>query len=217
MNYLLFIVVYFYLSNWFQIHAFLASFFKSNNRSLKVKDKWISDLVYKKAGLKLSDVYLYNSEKPFGMMPGIPQHPHMILSTKLYKNFNKRELEWIVLHEAGHCVLYHTFKIGGAMITIFISGIYMIHLFKAQLTPSFILAVLLSIIFVQVARIFERETDYFAAKHISNPKGMISAARKLASFYFKNRWSDLIKKFFGWNVLPDERIAIAEREISRRI
>ena len=43
-------------------------------------------------------------------MAGLPFWPKIILSEGLYKSFNRDELEWVILHEAGHCVLWHNLQ-----------------------------------------------------------------------------------------------------------
>ena len=103
--YIIFSLIFLFISNWFQITSFLSVPFKRGIKTISLKDKWIHETVLKKTGLRLLDITIFHDKKMYGMMAGIPFWPKMILSEGLYKALNKDELEWVILHEAGHCVL----------------------------------------------------------------------------------------------------------------
>jgi len=105
-NIIIFIILFLVIVNWFQIISFSSLFVGPKIKTSTIKDEWIKNVVKKKTGLNLFDVTLFHDKKMYGMIAGLPFWPKMILSTGLYKSFNKDELEWVILHEAGHCVLW---------------------------------------------------------------------------------------------------------------
>ena len=72
MNYILFILTFMYLSNWFQINTFLSLIIGPKVKSYSIDDKWIKSIVKKKTGLNLTDITIFDDQKLYGMMPGLP-------------------------------------------------------------------------------------------------------------------------------------------------
>lgn len=218
MEYLVFLVTFFYLSNWFQVNTFAKQLFREKGKFKELKDKQIFDDVFRKTGLKLRSIKLFEFETPFGMMPGVPWRADMILSTNLYKTFSKDELEYVIMHEVGHCVLYHVPKLILVFLSFVCVGLYVLSFIdENRLFYSLISAIILSLLYVQVAGFTEREAENFAASKMDNPEGMISAVREKFSKYYLNVPFFFIKKtLLGHNISYTEKIAIAEKEIERR-
>ena len=138
LKYLLFILIFLVITNWFQLVAFLSVPFRKIKTS-KLKDKWICKTVKEKTGFKLLAISIFHDKRMYGMMAGLPFWPKMILSEGLYKRLNKDELEWVILHEAGHCVLWHNLKAFFIEISFLIIGVASIYYFEMMMVFSILL------------------------------------------------------------------------------
>lgn len=154
----------------------------------------------------------------YGMMAGLPFWPKMILSEGIYKNLNKDELEWVVLHEAGHCVLWHNLEAFLIEMMTLGFGIYSISVTKMNifLIPFFTL--LLSFACIQIIRwIIEYAADSYSINRVDNPKGVITAQEKFRKNPFKNPLSDeksIFRFLLVWNITPTKRIEMAKLRMS---
>lgn len=148
-------------------------------------------------------------------MVGVPFHPHLVLSKSLYERFNPQELEWVVLHEAGHCVGWHILKALLLQISFLFLGIFIIYYYLSFFLTAFILAITFSSIFIYLARILEREAEAFAVRRVSNPREMIKAAQKIYTYHSSDSLIYL-KRLLGWKVPLQVRIDIARNELNRR-
>lgn len=218
LEFLVFLIIFGFLGNHQQIRAFLKQIKKGKNIGEKIEDKYLIDLIKEKTGLKLEYIAVFDSEKPMGMMSGIPFKPHMILTKGLLKNFNKSELEYVVLHEAGHCLLWHVVKAIAMFIILAILGAGLIFQYHLSMIYSTLLAVIVAIIFNNLSRLLEYETDNFAVSKITDPRGIISATEKFKNYYGdrKTFWKQLLYRLFYLGVPYNERIKIAQKEIKRR-
>jgi len=178
-NIIIFIILFLVIVNWFQIISFSSLFVGPKIKTSTIKDEWIKNVVKKKTGLNLFDVTLFHDKKMYGMMAGLPFWPKMILSTGLYKSLNKDELEWVILHEAGHCVLWHNLQSFFIEMIILSVGIYLIQKNKINLFFIPLYAILLSIVSIYLIR---WTTEYMADKYsinlVDNPRGVITAQDK---------------------------------------
>lgn len=217
-EFLVFLLIFAYLSNHMQFRAFFAQILKGKNIGKKVQDKYLIDLVKNKTGLHLKEIFVFDLDKPLGMMPGLPFKPHMILTRGLLERFNKSELEYVVLHEAGHCLLWHVVKAVVIFIVLAILGSILILQYDFSVVYSILLAVILAIIFNNLSRLLEYETDNFAVSKMTDPKGMITATEKFKSYYGdrKSFWGQLLYKLFYVGVPYSDRIKTANQEIKRR-
>lgn len=185
-----------------------------------MKDEWISLVIKRKTGLDLKRIILFNSNKLFGMMPGIPWKPELILSRGLYHSLNKDELEWVILHEAGHCVLWHVVKTAFIQLFFLIFGIFILYKFQLSITTTLIvpfISLFISIICIQVIRHFiEYEADKFSISKVDNPKGVITAQEKFKKTYKTDPFNRGILRFLlHWNIYPSQRIKIAKLRLNK--
>jgi len=90
MTVLIFIVTFFFISNWFQLLTILSAVFGGKIEKKTVKDKWVYEMIFKKTGLKLQEITLYKDKRMYGMMMGLPFWPKTVLSEGLYKTFKQR-------------------------------------------------------------------------------------------------------------------------------
>ncbi len=212
-------IIFLVVSNWFQLFSFLRLIVGPKIKTSFVDDKWIKSIVKEKTGLSLLDITIFQEKRMHGMMAGLPFWPKMILSEGLYKNFNKDELEWVILHEAGHCVLWHNLEAFLIEIFILVFGIYTILLTKMNilLIPLFSLA--LSFVCIQIIRwVVEYAADKYSIDRVGNPKGVITAQDKFRKNYYKNPFNDensIFRFLLHWNIYPSKRIEMANKRLIR--
>lgn len=212
---IIFSLLYFYIANWFQVNTFVKHLSSSKKNIKIIENKEISQLIKRKTGINLKRIIVFNSQKMFGMMPGIPLHPELILSSKLLETLNKDELEWVLLHEAGHCVMWHVVKCGVVQILIFIFGIFLLIKTSANIPLLFMLSIILSLISVQLMRFFERQADKYSIQRVDSPNGVITAQEKFSMVNRGTTRADtsLARKILHWNIMPSERIIMAQKRM----
>ena len=214
---IIFVVLFLFASNYFQIVTFASLAVGTKIKTSRVVDKWILKTIKVKTGLILKDLTIFHDAKPYGMMAGLPPFPQLIISEKMYKTFDHDEMEWVILHEAGHCVLWHNLE---AVIIEIISmsvGVYFIKTFHPNVLLTIILSLIISIISVQIIRrLIEYEADKFSISRVTNPQGVITAQAKLRKYYkdtLFNSEKSIIRKLFHWNISPSLRINMAKELI----
>lgn len=216
---ILFLVIFLTICNWFQIRHFLKLIVGPKIKTETLKDDWINSVVKKKTGLNLKEITLFKDQKMYGMMTGLGPWimPRMILSEGLYKNLNKDELEWVILHEAGHCVLLHNLQSMIIELVFLSTGLYLI--LTNNINPFLIpfLSLVLSIISIQVIRrMTEYTADMYSISRVDNPQGVITAQDKFRKNYkgsiFSNEKS-IVRFLFHWNIYPSQRIEMARKVI----
>lgn len=204
---ILFILIFLITSNYFQLMTFASLIVGSKIKTSTIVDKWIIKTIKDKTGLVLKNLIIFHDKKPYAMMAGIYPFPKLIISEEMYKVFNRDEMEWVILHEAGHCVLWHNLKaiiIEGLILTL---GISFINLFQPSILMAAILSLILSILCIQIIRRFiEYEADKYSINKVNNPEGVITAQAKLRKYYK----TGLYKLFLNWNISPDLRIKMAK-------
>ncbi|MEK9143015.1 MAG: M48 family metalloprotease [Patescibacteria group bacterium] len=213
MSLVIFILIFLILCNWFQLRSFLSIIIGPRYKISSVDDKWIKETVKKKTGLSLLDITIFHDQKLYGMMVGLPFWPKMILSEGLYKSLNKDELEWVILHEAGHCVLWHNLQAFIIQIGILSVGIYTMLLYKLPLLLTWLYAIFLSFVCIQILRWgTEYVADRYSIHRVDNPKGVITAQDKLRK---SNGEKGILILLFRWNISPTKRIEMARQRMRR--
>ena len=151
-------------------------------------------------------------------MAGLPFWPKMILSEGLYKNLNRDELEWVILHEAGHCVLWHNLEAFIIELVFIFSGLYLIKVFELNLLGSFLVSIFFSLICIQIIRwSIEYFADKYSINRVDNPRGVITAQDKFRKNYFKNPFNkegSILRFLLHWNITYSKRIEMAKRRLS---
>lgn len=216
MIYLIFGLLLGYISQWMQINLFISSLSKGKKPITFIKNKYISKFLFEKANVKVDNIKISESSLFFGAMVGIPRRPQLFLSRQLYEDFSKDELEYVVLHEAGHYKLNHSVKEMFIGILFFVIGSLI--LFKL---PSLLFATLLGLFFgivmIQIAKLKEIEADSFSLRRIDKPKGMITATQKLFKAWEDKSSKNPIIRFLFYRGNPySNRIMMAETEIKKR-
>ena len=218
-NSIIFSLTFLTICNWFQLLSFLSVVIGPKYKISSVDDRWIKSTVKKKTGLSLLDITIFHEKRMYGMMAGLPFWPKMILSEGLYKSFNKDELEWVILHEAGHCVLWHNLQAFLTQVFMLFFGIYTIRRFNLPLIVVLLYSIFLSFLCIQVLRWrIEYIADKFSIDRVDNPKGVISAQDKFRNAYFKNPFhseKSILRFLLHWNIYPARRIAMANERIKK--
>lgn len=217
LNIILFVTLFLIIVNWFQIRSFSGLLIGPKTKTSLIKDDWIIKTVKKKTGLLLLDITLFHDKKMYGMMAGLPFWPKMILSTELYKSFNKNELEWVILHEAAHCIFWHNLQSFLIELLTLTLGIYLIQLNKINFINIPILSILLSIICIQIIRwTTEFTADSYSINRVDNPKGVITAQAKFKKNYkshLLNNEKNILRYLFHWNITYSQRIELANKRL----
>src|SRR3989338_10777911 len=121
-KFIIFGLVLVYTALWSQVNLFLSSLGQKKSFVTVVQNDDLRKLIRNKTGIDIESIKILESDKPFGMMVGIPTKPQLILSRKLYDTFTPGEMEYVVMHEAGHYKLWHTVTELAAGITLFVVG-----------------------------------------------------------------------------------------------
>ncbi len=212
--YILFVLISLFICNWFQLLTFASAVFQGKIEKEKIKDKWIYETVLQKTGLRLLDITLFKDIRMYGMMAGFRAWPKMILSEGIYKNLNKDELEWVILHEAGHCVLRHNLKSFLIELSFIVLGILFIYFNKLNLLGASLLAIILSLLCIQAIRwLIEYQADKFSIERVDDPKAVISAQDKFRKSKYKNLFSSeksVLRFLLHWNISRSKRISMAK-------
>jgi len=215
---IIFIIFFLAIVNWSQLISFSSLFVGPRIKTSILKDEWIKNVVKKKSGLTLLDITLFHDKKMYGMMAGLPFWPKMILSTGLYESLNKDELEWVILHEAGHCISWHNLQSFFIEMITLAFGIYLIKISNINLFFIPIHAILLSIVCIHLIRwTAEYIADKYSINLVNNPKGVITAQDKFRKNYSKNFMNDeksIFRFLFHWNIYPSQRIEMAKKRLN---
>jgi Zn-dependent protease with chaperone function len=162
-EYILFSVLYFYISNWVIVQVSLQNLFEGKTRTTEIKDKKIHDLLKQFTNLDFK-IHLVHADRLFGFATKLFGVSQIFLSSRVVSKFSPSELEWILLHEAGHCVLGHTVLIAALQASFWLTGL--LALFLLQNSPyavgvSLVLAFMLSSLYFQFNRLLvESKADH---------------------------------------------------------
>lgn len=209
--YVIYIIIFLFIVNRHALNLF-KKVLKEKSRDPKVLQ-----ILSKKLHLSLPYFWIYDTKMFWGMMVGIPGKPQMVLSS-IYKDMNNNELEWLLLHEAGHYKLVHSIRDLLHQLIVICMGIFLIdlvHIPFSQYVLAIILGIFFGILSIQTAKLFEYEAEKFAISRMENPQGAIDAANRS-----KKTWknADISKRLFNrWDPsMYDKRIALARKEIEKR-
>lgn len=214
-TYILFAFAYFGLCNWIQIYYLLRNSVKPKRQMQTVDGKGLLPKIKQKTGLEVTIQTMSEHKKMIGFMVSSPPFkPIMIFSEKLYSAFTSDEFEWVALHESAHYLMWHNAKMALSQLSLFIIGIILI--FKLQIDSIYLiipLTIIVGIIYIRVAVIFEYQADNYAVTHVDNPRGMISGNKKMIIANKPNRVHFILRHLIYTAVPYEERIKMAERQL----
>lgn len=205
---------------WLQIWNFFSGQFQSEKPSLTLlQDQKVQSLLKDKADLDSVTIYLAESKAPYGMMAGFPGHPVMVLSKNLYETFSFDQLEFVVFHEAGHYIYWHSVQEFVFGLILAILGIFIIKKLQGKVNVYF-LAIFLGSIFgvfaLNFGKLKESEADAFAIQKMTNPNGAVEAAYKFKEAYDQPEKDNFWESIMFRRIPFYERIKNAEEEINNR-
>jgi Zn-dependent protease with chaperone function len=186
MAFIIFVLIFLGVVNRSQIKSIFEGFVKERSKSEDLRDFQLLNFIKEKAGLKIRKIKLLDTKATWGMMAGLPWMPYMILSRDAYENFSKDEMQWLLLHEAGHYKFWHSSKMFFLQLACIFLGFFLLLQTNNEI-PSLLLAlslaILFAILYVQITRNFEYEANYFALSKMDNPKCLKNMYQKA-----KERW-----------------------------
>ncbi len=150
------------------------------------------------------------------MMTSPPFAPVMIFSKKLISLFNESELEWVILHEAGHYLMSHNLKLIILDLILSITNAILIFKFNLPILTALVYTACLALAQIQIAKIFEYQADRFAASKMTNPQGMITGNKKMRMENKTFSKSKFLRKLLVIAVPYEKRIEMAKKEIMKR-
>lgn len=215
MKYILFTLLFIYLTNWQAIIALAKGAFFSKRKSLPYKNEWLTNLLKNKTGIefKLKKAVL---DKYGGYSLIYPPNT-IVLTSKVWDDFNKDELQWIALHEAGHRVYRHGYKYIPVSLIFVILGIFVLRHHSNPVVNFVTVALILDPLYQQVIRIFETQADRYALMKMDNPQGMITANEKFAKATKSRIYkSNVLRTLFTPHLSYSQRIEMAEKEMENR-
>jgi Zn-dependent protease with chaperone function len=206
---------YFCMCNWIQIWYLLGNLIKpKKNKLTPFENKKLLLKMREKTKLSLSIKIMDEKDKMIGFMVSSPPFkPLMLFSEKLNKSFTDDEMQWVILHESGHYLMWHNLKFALSQILLFIAVIYFDLRTNVGTAVLFLLLIVSAIIYIQIAKIFEYQADTYAAENIDNPHGMITGNIKMRDAN-KGFLSNKIMKYVLTIAVPyEERIRIARKQL----
>jgi len=220
LKYLLFLLLVVYIPQWTQVNLIISGIGKNKPPVTTVIDTKISDLVQDKTAVDIKTINISESELLFGMMIGIPGRPELVLSRKLYETFSETELEYVLLHEAGHYKLSHSIKEIVLAIFLLLLGITLLRRFSSKpkgFLYALFLGLLFGIVLIQYGKISEIEADSYTLERISDPQGMIQATEKFKKIADQGGTKPFLVKFLFERKNPyQNRVLMAEEELRKR-
>jgi Zn-dependent protease with chaperone function len=222
-KYVLFSVIFLYSSMWTAVSLSLSGIGQGKVPVTIVENATISKQILDKTGVHIKKINISESPRLFGMMIGIPSFPQLVLSRGLYESFGQNEMEYVVLHETGHYVLWHSVIEGVVGLLLFVIGVMVLNNIKDIrffLFGSIIIGLVCGIIMIQLGKIHEIQADTFTVERMSDPNGMIEASNKFKNYHGKkytNNDNPILQFLFYRSNPYENRIKIAKDELQRRL
>lgn len=223
MQYIIFAILFIYLSNWRQVQNwFRKDASGANTLAAKATDKKISDFIFKTTKVKLEHVYIAPSKALFAFCGGVAKKPILVISKGAYEAFTGDALEWLLLHEIAHHILDHSFGIITVQLSYAIIGGFIVSLIGIKDVWSLLilipfLSVILAVASIQTNKIFDIYANTFAVKKMTNPVGMKEGAllfMRQAQANGIKKDTILMKLFYPWNyAMWNRTIRDAEKEM----
>ena len=209
MNVIIFLIVFSYIANWGRVKLLIQGIGKEKKVFLPFKNKSFLDKVNKKVRVNFQ-IKVQNSPLIYGYSPSVPLKPLFVVSSGAIRYLKENELEWLVLHEMGHCIMWHLVKEVFVYMILLLLGSFAVYFLHINLYFVLSLSLILGLLWYQIERIFEYQADTFSLERIDDPQGMIEANKKMKarvrSIFYKNV---LLTFLFTPHLTYDQRIAMA--------
>lgn len=222
LKYLLFGVILAYIPMWTQTNLLLGGLGKEKSPVTVVENPGLRQLIKDKTGVDVGTIKISESDRPFGMMIGIPGSPQLLLSRGVYSSFTPDEMEYVVLHEAGHYALAHSVKELLLGLVLLMVGIFLLKRIRKPMVGTlgaFLLGLVFGVGMIRFGAFNELQADNYSVTRMTNPEGMIQATQKFRGYYGKSLTqtdNKIIQWMFYRGNPYDNRIKMANDEILRR-
>jgi len=221
-KHILFGLILIYTSMWGQINLLVGSMGHDKALVTVVENAKLTDLIWQKTNVEIKTIKIAESDRPYGMMVGIPGRPQLLLSRGLYDNFAPDEVEYVVLHKAGHYALAHSVKELLLGLLLLVVGIWALKRTRKPargIVGAITLGLIFGVAMIRLGAFNELQADNYAVTRMTNPEGMIAATEKFRGHYGKSLTQNdnkLIQWMFYRGNPYDNRIKIAEEEMEKR-
>lgn len=198
---------------WVPIRLFLSSLGQEKTPITVVENKPLLQLIKDKTGISITNIKISETKQPFAVMVGIPTKPQLVISRGVYDNFSPAAMEYVVIHEAGHYKFWHGLIEVMVMGILLIVGLFLIKKLNLGFILTIFLGIFMGILLTQLGKIDEIKADEFAAKKMSDPRGMIEATNNFRNYHGKRYTENdnkLIQFLFYRSNPYDNRIKIAK-------
>lgn len=210
---LLFIAIFTYGGNWMQFNLLTTKIWKPRAHFTHFHNEPLLSNIEKKVGLRFK-IHVQNSDRIFGFMLGLPFNPTMIVSQGAVTHLDDNGLEWLILHEAGHCIHWHNLKSYVLFALLTLGGVWVISNWQLGVMGSVIVGFIDILVWNQLRRLLEFQADAFALSKLTEAQGMVSANQtmkeKAKSIFYNNF---LLHLLFTPHLTYDRRIAMARRKL----
>lgn len=215
MSILIFLLMYIYIAYWVQVRDLAKRLFQLKRHfSTYQNDAFVSRL--RDVTSLNFDIRVVDSPRIFGFMPGVPTKPVMLVSQGALDRLSPDGLEWLMLHEGGHCVLWHSAISAVMFVAIGSVGLALIGTSHLAWWGAILLAVVLSIMGFQLKRLLELQADEYALEHMANPQGMIEAneimEKLVESPIYKDKY---LHRLFTPHLTYQQRIDMAQAKLGQ--
>jgi len=219
-KYVVFGLIFIGVTLWMQLWLMVVNTIVGSGSYTSIENGLLEDTLIEKSGISISGIKMADTDRAFGAMIGLPSKPQMILSRGLLERFSSTEIEYVVLHEAGHYYLSHTIKEAVVGLVFLAFGILLLKRIRENrggIATTILMGAFFGIVMIQLGRKHEVEADRYALEQISDPHGMYSASEKFRSEYVNSKNDNqLLRLLFYRGNSYDSRLRMANDEISKR-
>lgn len=217
---ILFTVMFLIVSHWFIGPIIVQSLVQRvQSTSVEYNQDVVSDVQHQ-TGISFRSTTIVASKKPFATISGLFGFPMLSISTTLVEQFDEKEFEYVLLHEAGHYVRWHSSREVLATVAVFAFALPFFskrNLWmkekRQQQKIAVIGGIIAGILLIQVQRMHEYEADMYALMKGTNPQAMISATQKFQAHWDGPSERTPIRWLLYRGIPYGERIKMAERYI----
>ncbi len=213
-----FAIVFVLVSYWYLIPLVIGNLASFSQVSQRQADPHILSVLHTKGGISLDSYTVSNSPKLYGAMGGLPGFPQLILSAQLLEDFSSAELEYVLLHEAGHAVRGHMLR---ELLLVLASTSIVSSLFlkakvwhkhkNTQVQIAVAAAIVGALLMIQIQRMHEYEADMYALMRGAQPQAMITATKKFQEAAGGESDASLLRWAFYRGIPYGKRIDLAKQ------
>ena len=215
MSILVFLIVYIYIANWVQFRDLATRLLQPKQHFSPFRDETLIQRLRDVTGLNF-EIKVVDSPRVFGFMPGIPIKPILLVSQGALDRLSSDGLEWLTLHEAGHCLHWHSAIESVMFVAIGSVGMALIGTSHLGWWWAILLSIVLSVMWFQLTRLLELQVDEYALEHMANPQGMIEANEIMEKLVGSPIYKDkILHRLFTPHLTYQQRIDMARAKLDQ--